>query len=113
MRVRIKPGWENAGKIGKNLERIVYVGQGMGQSWTAVLWEGEEDPDWHKTAGLDEVGPRMEVFCYRDGKKMERECPANKTRFHELIRRDSRYFIFRSKNDTEVVYEELTGRKIV
>jgi len=24
-----------------------------GMKWTPVLWDGEEDPDWHKTAGLD------------------------------------------------------------
>ena len=110
MRVRIKPGWDKAGKVGKTLGPAIYAGQGMGQSWTPVLWDDEEDPDWHKTAGLDEVGPRMEVFCYRDGKKMERECPRNKVRFHDFIRRDNRYFVFRSKNDTEVIYEEVTVR---
>jgi len=29
----------------------VFVG---GQAWTPVLWDGEEDPDWHKSVGLRE-----------------------------------------------------------
>lgn len=49
-RVRIMAGWDQAGKLGHRLGADILVG---GQTWTPVLWDGEEDPDWHKAAGLN------------------------------------------------------------
>lgn len=46
--VVIRDGWENAGKRGMVLGPPVFVEQ----NWTPVLWDDEDDPDFHKTAGL-------------------------------------------------------------
>lgn len=51
-RLRIKDGWHEAGKTGKRIGWDVIVKQ----SWTPVLWDDEEDPDWFKAAGLEAVG---------------------------------------------------------
>lgn len=51
--VRINKGWENAGRIGKKLGESILIEQW----WTPVLWEGDEDPDWHKAAALTIVDP--------------------------------------------------------
>jgi hypothetical protein len=48
MRVQIKSDWFNAGKTGRTLGRKVFIEQW----WTPVKWDDEDDPDWHKTAGL-------------------------------------------------------------
>lgn len=48
--VAIKEGWEGAGRLGYAVGPDVMV---SGQEWTPVLWNGEEDPDWHKSAGLE------------------------------------------------------------
>lgn len=48
-RVHIRPGWYEAGKLGTRLGPDIHVG---GQSWTPVLWDSEDDPTFHKTAGL-------------------------------------------------------------
>lgn len=46
---KIKDGWYNEGRrcqiIGPSLE--IY-----GIKWTPVLYEDAEDPDWHKSEGL-------------------------------------------------------------
>ena len=47
-RVAISEGWGDAGKTGVRLGPDVMVGQ----AWTPVLWDGEDEPDWHKAAGL-------------------------------------------------------------
>ena len=49
-RVKVKDGWMDAGKEGR-LVGPAFVTDG-GQAWAAILWDDEEDPDWHKTAGL-------------------------------------------------------------
>lgn len=49
-RVQIRTGWYEAGRRGKRLGPDMHVG---GQHWTPVLWDDEEDPDFHKSAGLD------------------------------------------------------------
>ncbi len=49
-RVRIKAGWEGAGREG-TLLAVVYVDQ----YWSGVKWDDEEDPDWHKTSALEAV----------------------------------------------------------
>jgi|GEM_PF-5438021 len=51
--VVIKKGWEGAGRIGYTLGPLGVMVQG--QRWTPVLWNDEEDPDWHKMAGLEVV----------------------------------------------------------
>lgn len=53
--VRIRKGWEGAGRIGRVLGNAVMVQQW----WTPVLWEDEDDPNFFKTAGLEDyVKPR-------------------------------------------------------
>ncbi len=47
--VTIKTGWYEAGKRGVVIGDDVH----LGQWWTPVLWDNEDDPDWHKSAGLD------------------------------------------------------------
>lgn len=47
--VMIRQGWHNAGRQGVRLGPDVRVG---GQLWTPVLWSDEDDPTFHKTAGL-------------------------------------------------------------
>jgi hypothetical protein len=50
-RLRIREGWHGAGKTGVRLGPDVYVRQ----HWTPILWDDEEDPDWHKASGLEKV----------------------------------------------------------
>ena len=50
MNVKIQESWEDAGKEGVMLGEDVFVCYGM--EWAPVLWEGEEDPVFHKVAGL-------------------------------------------------------------
>lgn len=50
-RVRIKAAWAGGLREGTQIGVPVFIGQ----SWTPVLWDGDEDPDWHKTAGLEEA----------------------------------------------------------
>lgn len=47
--VQIKAKWDNAGRRG------IVLGDPVGddgQLWIPVKWDGEEDPDFHKAAGL-------------------------------------------------------------
>ena len=53
-RVMISAGWHGAGRQGTAVGSPVVLG---GQTWTGVRWDGEEDPDWHKAAGLVDVTP--------------------------------------------------------
>jgi hypothetical protein len=48
LRVQIRDGWMHEGKQGTLLGPPVYAQQ----NWSPVLWDGEEDPDFHKTKGL-------------------------------------------------------------
>jgi hypothetical protein len=50
-KVRVRSGWLHAGRVGTKLIEIV-VDQ---QAWTGVLWNGSEDPDWFKSAGLENL----------------------------------------------------------
>lgn len=50
MNVKIREGWEGAGKEGVMIGENIFVCHGM--EWAPVLWDGEEDPDFHKVAGL-------------------------------------------------------------
>ncbi len=49
--MRVKDGWQDAGKRGVILCKPIHVGQ----LWIAVRWDGEEDPDWFKARGLEIV----------------------------------------------------------
>lgn len=53
-RVVIRPGWFDAGKRGQWLAEVEDVHGGV---WTVVHWDGEEDPDLHKTRGLHWLAP--------------------------------------------------------
>lgn len=48
-RVRIKVGWWGEGLTGRVLGRDVFVEQ----YWTPILWDGDEDPSFFKTAGIE------------------------------------------------------------
>lgn len=50
MIVEIKKGWDREYRTGKTLGKSKIVN---GMEWTPVLWDDEEDPDWHKTRGLN------------------------------------------------------------
>jgi len=71
--VVIKEGWEGAGRVGYTVGPLeVKV---CGQKWTPVLWNGEEDPDWHKTAGLRLVpcGKEARAIAQKDAKSRHGE----------------------------------------
>jgi hypothetical protein len=51
-RVRIRAGWLDEGLLGTVIGAQVL----LGQWWCPVLWDGEEDPDWNKSAGLELAG---------------------------------------------------------
>lgn len=58
--VIIKKGWADAGKVGRFLGFVYDTKQqlkyyGKGQRWAAVLWQGEEDPDFIKEAAISYV----------------------------------------------------------
>jgi hypothetical protein len=47
--LKIKHGWEDAGRTGQRIGHDVLVN---GILWTPILWDDEEDPDWHKAQSL-------------------------------------------------------------
>jgi len=47
---RIMDGWDGAGKEGRYLGKFSVQGR---NNWSIVIWDGEEDPDLHKTEGLE------------------------------------------------------------
>ncbi len=49
--VKIKEGWHQVGRKGKQVGREIFAEQW----WTPVLWDDEEDPDFFKSAGLDKI----------------------------------------------------------
>lgn len=49
LRVRIRAGWLDEGLLGTVIGAQVL----LGQWWCPVLWDGEDDPDWNKSAGLE------------------------------------------------------------
>ena len=52
-RVRLRAGWFGAlGRLGT----VVGAQIRLGQWWCPVLWDDEEDPDWHKSAALELAG---------------------------------------------------------
>jgi len=58
--VIMRDGWEDEGKIGTVLGEVFFAQQ----HWTPILWDGEEDPSFHKTAGLKvfERKPKNDLF---------------------------------------------------
>ena len=50
-RIRIKLGWDEGGKEGVLLAGPIR--DTGGQDWMAVQWDGDDDPDMHKAAGLE------------------------------------------------------------
>lgn len=50
MKVRIKAGWSDEGQTGVMLGDKHFQ---VNQYWTPVLWDDEEDPDFHKTIALE------------------------------------------------------------
>ncbi len=57
-KIRIKEGWEGFGKSGRALGEPVWVEQ----FWLPVLWDDEENPEFHKLAGID----MLIQFCPMD-----------------------------------------------
>ena len=51
-KVRIRFGWVQFGKVGVIIGEPVFVGQ----SWTPVVWDDEEDPEFYKTVALEVQG---------------------------------------------------------
>jgi len=59
--VCIRKGWQREGLVGVSLGPAMYIipfAGSSGQYWTPVLWSGHEDPDWHKSAGLEAFVPK-------------------------------------------------------
>ena len=52
IRCKVKSDWYEAGKMGTVLIAEP-VQDHVGMNWTAVLWDDEEDPDFHKTRALE------------------------------------------------------------
>jgi hypothetical protein len=48
--VLIRPGWSCAGRQGIALGDYIVV---KGQAWTPILWKGDDDPSFEKTAALE------------------------------------------------------------
>jgi hypothetical protein len=46
---RIKSGWDKEGKLGQYFGNMII----NEMSWSIVLFHGDEDPSFHKTAGLE------------------------------------------------------------
>jgi hypothetical protein len=102
--VRIKKGWDKAGRVGKTLGPVLY----LRQNWTPVLWEDAEDPDWHKTVGLEEIGVKKERYIHLDGKTVDgRDIPESKRDFPTFVRRDGHYYQFVRADSVEVIYQEV------
>lgn len=68
VRVKIKRGWENAGRLG-TMECFVtpdYRGAPSGsQYWIVLIWDGEDEPDLFKASGLLFKGPGEKYFQER------------------------------------------------
>ncbi len=49
LRVKIKRGWDGAGKSGTF---FVWVQNSGGQRWAVVQWDGDDEPSLFKAVGL-------------------------------------------------------------
>jgi len=52
-RIRIPDGVHGAGRMGKVVGQQMFVGQW----WCPVLWDGDDDPECHKSSCLEAAGP--------------------------------------------------------
>ena len=59
-RLWIREGWHDAGKVGVQLSDPIWC---CGMEWTVILWDGEDEPDLHKTHGLVNSRPKKEKPC--------------------------------------------------
>lgn len=50
MRCKVREGWETAGREGEAI--CYFVPENGTQTWVVVVWDGDEDPDVFKAAGL-------------------------------------------------------------
>ena len=55
-RVIIKQGWWDEGRVGKRLGSDILI---RGIMWTPVLWDDEEDPNWHKSRGIESYSKKI------------------------------------------------------
>jgi hypothetical protein len=46
---RIKQGWNGVGRTGQYFGKVSV----SGQFWAIILWDGSDDPDMHKSAGIE------------------------------------------------------------
>lgn len=51
-RIRIKSGWDQAGRQGVTLGPVITV---YGVEWVSVLWDEDDDPDWQKASSLEQL----------------------------------------------------------
>jgi len=56
-RIRIRDGWDEAGREGVCLGKKV-TSPHTGQEWLPVCWDDEEDPDFFKPAAIEVVRRR-------------------------------------------------------
>jgi len=54
-RVQIREGWMYAGDKGTALTEPMKLGGKSGTTWIGVLWDKDDDPDWHKFYGVESV----------------------------------------------------------
>lgn len=59
-RIQVRAGWDEAGRKGWRLGPDVYIHQ----DWTPVLWDDEEDPTFHKSAGLEPINFQERIDEY-------------------------------------------------
>ena len=64
-RIEIRKGWDEAGRQGIALGEPVFVGQ----DWIPVKWDDEEDPTFHKRAGLI-LAPDKPIDVWANVRKM-------------------------------------------
>lgn len=50
--IRMKAGFEDAGRLGQSLGEHITVN---GMQWTPVLWDGEDEPDFVKSKGIEHL----------------------------------------------------------
>jgi hypothetical protein len=55
IKVIVRGGWEDAGKEGTRLADPIMC---FGQYWTPVLWYGNDEPSFAKTASLHCLAPK-------------------------------------------------------
>ncbi len=68
LRCRGKEKWDISGKMGTVLGEAIFVKQ----FWTPVLWDGEEDPDFVKTAGIELLKNPAPSICKTCGQDKNR-----------------------------------------